>query len=62
MCHEKWRRVEERDQERRGEGLWDLFYRETERPAPPTPVAERERATDREEALAAARGPANDER
>jgi len=57
MCHGKWRRLDERGEERRGERLWDLFYRETEEAPPPTPVAERgdEREPEREEALSAAR-------
>ena len=53
MCHGKWLRRDERFEERRGERLWDLFYRETEQPPPPMPVAEREeeREPDRERAL-----------
>jgi hypothetical protein len=55
MCHGKWRRLDERLEERRGERLWDLFYRETEGNPPPMPVAEREvepeREREREEAL-----------
>jgi hypothetical protein len=42
MCHRNWRRREERFEEERGEGLWDLFYRETGRSEPPMPIAERE--------------------
>jgi hypothetical protein len=42
MCHRNWRRLDEREEARRGERLWDLFYRETEQPPPPMPVAERE--------------------
>jgi hypothetical protein len=57
MCHGKWRRLDERAEERRGEGVWDLFYRETEHAAPPTPIAEREgeREPEREEALSGVR-------
>jgi hypothetical protein len=53
MCHREWRRLDERAEERRGERLWDLFYRETEEPAPPMPVADRDAAPepDHEEAL-----------
>jgi hypothetical protein len=53
MCHGKWRRLDERVEERRGERLWDLFDRETEENPPPIPVAEREmeREPEREEAL-----------
>jgi hypothetical protein len=55
MCHGKWRRLDERLEERRGERLWDLFYRETEGNPPPMPVAEREvepePEREREEAL-----------
>jgi hypothetical protein len=54
MCHGKWRRFDERAEERRGERLWDLFYRETEENPPPMPVAEedeREREPEREKAL-----------
>ena len=53
MCHGKWRRLDERLEERRGERLWDLFYRETEGNPPPMPVAEREvePEPEREEAL-----------
>jgi len=53
MCHGKWLQRDERTEERRGERLWDLFYRETEQPPPPTPVAEREeeREPERERAL-----------
>jgi hypothetical protein len=42
MCHERRLRREERGEYGRGERLWDLFYRETEEPAPPVPIAERE--------------------
>jgi hypothetical protein len=49
MCHEKWRREEQRTEEVRGERLWDLFHRETKQPAPTVPVVEHE--PDREEAL-----------
>ena len=53
MCHGKWLRRDERAEERRGERLWDLFYRETEQPPPTMPVAEREeeREPEREGAL-----------
>jgi hypothetical protein len=53
MCHGKWRRFDERVEERRGERLWDLFYRETEENPPPMPVAEdeRDREPEREKAL-----------
>ena len=53
MCHGKWRRLDERFEERRGQRLWDLFDRETEAPPPPMPVAEREeeREPERERAL-----------
>jgi hypothetical protein len=54
MCHGKsFRRFEERREEERPERLWDLFHRETERPAPAHPVAEREddREPDREETV-----------
>ena len=55
MCHGKWRRLDERLEERRGEGLWDLFNRETEEPPPPMPIAEREEEPELErEALSAA--------
>jgi hypothetical protein len=58
MCHERWLRRQERGEYGRGERLWDLFYRETREPAPPTPVAERdvepEPVPEREEALAGA--------
>jgi hypothetical protein len=63
MCYERLRRREERAQETRRGGLWDLFYRETERPAPSHPVAERQEARrepKREEALTGAARPAND--
>jgi hypothetical protein len=62
MCHREWRRLDERPEERRGERLWDLFYRETEEPVPPMPVAEREEVAEREreEALTGAAHPAND--
>jgi hypothetical protein len=42
MCHERFFRREERAAEKRGERLWDLFYRETEHNAPPVPMAGRE--------------------
>ena len=53
MCHGKWRQLDERAEERRGQRLWDLFDRETEAPPPPMPVAEREeeREPERERAL-----------
>jgi hypothetical protein len=56
MCHGKWRRLDERFEERGGQRLWDLFERETEAPPPPMPVAEREvePELDREEALSGA--------
>ena len=63
MCHGKWRDLDERAEERRGERLWDLFQRETEQSSPPTPVAEREGRSEpeREEALSGASRPASDE-
>ena len=56
MCHGKLRRSEERTEYKRGERLWDLFYRETEHNAPPVPMAERddEGAEEREEILSGA--------
>jgi hypothetical protein len=62
MCHERLRRFEERTEHTRREGLWDLFYRETDRPAPPVPVAERdeELVPEREEVLSGAARPTND--
>jgi hypothetical protein len=53
MCHDRLRRFEERAEHTRREGLWDLFYRETEGPAPPVRVAERdeELRPERKEAL-----------
>jgi hypothetical protein len=53
MCHGKSFRREYRVEEERREGLWDLFHRETERPAPAHPVAEREdeREAEREETI-----------
>jgi hypothetical protein len=62
MCHERLRRSEERTESKRGERLWDLFHRETERNAPPVPIAERddEPDTEREEILTGAPGRAND--
>ena len=62
MCHGKLRRSDERTEYKRGERLWDLFYRETEHTAPPVPMAERgdERAEEREEILSGAAHPAND--
>jgi hypothetical protein len=42
MCHERFSRRREDAKEAHGERLWDLFYRETERPAPSVPIAERE--------------------
>jgi hypothetical protein len=62
MCHERWLRREERGEYGRGERLWDLFYRETKEPAPPTPVAEREvePEPEREEALSGAARTAHD--
>jgi hypothetical protein len=43
MCLRRSRYWEEKVEEARGERLWDLFYRETERSEPPVPVAERDR-------------------
>jgi hypothetical protein len=62
MCHERLSRRHERAEERRGERLWDLFYRETEQPAPSVPIAEREEELEpeREEALSGATRPTND--
>ena len=42
MCHWNWRERERWSEERRGERLWDLFYRETEQSPPPVPIAERD--------------------
>jgi hypothetical protein len=42
MCFRKSRYREERAEEVRGEHLWDLFYRETERSEPPVPIAEQD--------------------
>jgi len=42
MCFRRSRYWEERADEARGERLWDLFHRETERSEPPVPIAERE--------------------
>ena len=43
MCFRRSSRYwEERADEARGQRLWDLFYRETERSEPPLPVAERD--------------------
>lgn len=63
MCHERWLRREERGEYGRGERLWDLFYRETKEPAPPTPVAERDVEPDpeREEVMTGAPRHANDQ-
>jgi hypothetical protein len=58
MCHERYRRQDERTEEVRGERLWDLFRRETQTPAPTVPVVERE--PDREEALSGAAPRRND--
>jgi hypothetical protein len=41
MCFRRSLYKEERADEARGERLWDLFYRETERSEPPVPIAER---------------------
>ena len=56
MCHERLSRREERAEDVRGRRLWDLFYSETERQAPPVPMAEqeKEREPEREEALTGA--------
>jgi hypothetical protein len=56
MCHGKWRRLDERFEERRGERLWDLFDRETQQSPPPMPVMEREEELEleRQEALSGA--------
>jgi hypothetical protein len=61
MCHERLSRRQERSEEARGH-LWDLFYRETEQPAPTVPIAEREeeREPEREEALTGGTRRAND--
>ena len=42
MCFHRSRYRDERAQEERGQRLWDLFYRETERNEPPVPIAEQE--------------------
>jgi hypothetical protein len=62
MCHERLSRRQDRAEEARGGRLWDLFYRETERPAPTVPMAEREeeREPEREEALTGASRRTND--
>jgi hypothetical protein len=57
MCFRRSSRYwEERAEEARGERLWDLFYRETERSDPPVPIAEREeeREPERDEVPAGA--------
>ncbi len=50
MCFRRSRYWEERPEEARGERLWDLFQRETERKDPPVPIAEQDAvpATERE--------------
>jgi hypothetical protein len=56
MCFRRSSYWEKRDEEERGERLWDLFYRETERSEPPVPIAEREdeREPERDEVPAGA--------
>jgi hypothetical protein len=39
MCFKRSRYWEERADEARGERLWDLFHRDTERSEPPVPIA-----------------------
>jgi hypothetical protein len=39
MCFRRARYPEETTEEIQGRRLWDLFWRETERSTPPTPVA-----------------------
>jgi hypothetical protein len=60
MCHGKWRRFDERTEERRGERLWDLFYRETEGAPPPVADERSEPEREREETLTAAGQRAHD--
>ena len=62
MCHGKMRRLDERVEDTRREGLWDLFRRETRNPAPSVPIAEREEdiELEREEVLSGAERPTND--
>jgi hypothetical protein len=61
MCHERFLRRQEHAKEARGERLWDLFYRETERNAPPVPMAERDDEPEPEEILTGAARRTNDE-
>ena len=63
MCHGKSFRREQRAEDERREGLWDLFHRETARPAPSVPIAEREDdlVPEREEALTGAARPTANE-
>jgi hypothetical protein len=42
MCHRRSRYWEEKAEGTRGERLWDLFHRESERSEPPVPIVERE--------------------
>jgi hypothetical protein len=48
MCFRRSRYWEERPEETRHEGLWDLFRRETERSEPPVPIAEQDQGRDTE--------------
>jgi hypothetical protein len=62
MCHGRLRRSEERAEDTRREGLWELFHRETEHPAPSVPIAERDEGPEpeREEVLSGAARRTND--